>query len=309
VKRSRLAAAVIGLALVGYSTAAVVGATKTDSRFIWPKNSQFNCSGILIQDEGTYQLKPDEGMLAWGDAEIEGKDKGRVLDACTVGDRCEIKGVIRGHGAFGWVKITSVRSLKQKKSGGGYTELPKSKKSCVVADPTGTPLNVRNRPNGPILGALSNDSEVFITDMTEVGGRKWAKVVPLGEGKTGWVFRDYLTCQATPAIADDKLPARLVGNWCAPLGAADEVPYEHVSDCRGQRFTIRQDSMDSQDGTDGPNAKCKLLQVIAVKQDDYIVKYRCDMEGFLGTSIYRFSLKGSRLTITDIGSNYPTVPR
>jgi tetratricopeptide (TPR) repeat protein len=77
------------------------------------------------------------------------------------------------------------------------TELPKSKKSCVVADPTGTPLNVRNRPNGPILSALSNDSEVFITDMTEVGGRKWAKVVPLGEGKTGWVFRDYLTCQAT----------------------------------------------------------------------------------------------------------------
>jgi Bacterial SH3 domain len=68
-------------------------------------------------------------------------------------------------------------------------------KSCVVADPTGTPLNVRNRPNGPILGALSNDSKVFITDMTKVGGRKWAKVVPLGPGKTGWVFRDYLICE------------------------------------------------------------------------------------------------------------------
>jgi hypothetical protein len=123
---SRLAAAVIGLALLGYSTAAVAGAeTKTDPTVVWPKNSQFNCSGILIQDEGTYQLKPDEGMLAWCDAEIEGKDKGRVLDACTVGDRCEIKGVIRGHGAFGWVKITSVRSLKQKKSGVGYTGLPK----------------------------------------------------------------------------------------------------------------------------------------------------------------------------------------
>lgn len=64
-------------------------------------------------------------MLAWCDAEITGKDKGRVLDACTVGDRCEIKGVIRRHGTFGWVKITSVRSLKQKESGGEYTELPK----------------------------------------------------------------------------------------------------------------------------------------------------------------------------------------
>jgi Bacterial SH3 domain len=292
VKRSRLAAAVIGLALVGYSTAARAE-TKTDRRVVWPKNSQFNCSGILIQDEGTYQLKPDEGMLAWCDAEITGKDKGRVLDACTLGDRCEIKGVIRGHGAFGWVKITSVRSLKQ---------------SCVVADPTGTPLNVRNRPDGPILGALSNNSEVFITEMTEVGGRKWAKVV--GEGKTGWVFRDYLTCRETPPIADNKLPARLVGNWCAPLGAGDEVPYERVSDCRGQRFTISQDSMDIQDGTDGPHAKCKLLQVIAVKQDDYIVKYWCDTlyTPLLGTEVYRFSLKGSRLTITDIG-NYPTEPR
>jgi hypothetical protein len=82
---------------------------KTDPRFVWPKNSQFNCSGILIQDEGTYQLKPDDGMLTWCDAEIEDKDKSRVLDACTVGERCEIKGVIRGHGNFFWVKITSVR--------------------------------------------------------------------------------------------------------------------------------------------------------------------------------------------------------
>ena len=109
-KRPRLAAAVIGLALVGYSTAAVgESETKTDPRFVWPKNSQFNCSGILIQDEGTYQLKPDEGMLTWCDAEIEDKDKSRVLDACTVGERCEIKGVIGGHGNFFWVKITSVR--------------------------------------------------------------------------------------------------------------------------------------------------------------------------------------------------------
>ena len=118
VKRSRLAAAVIVVALLGYSTAAEVGAeTKKDPSFVWPRNSQFNCRGILIQDEGTYQLKPDEGMLTWCDAEIAGGDKGRVLDACTVGDSCEIKGIIRGHGAFGWVKITSVRSLKQEKSG------------------------------------------------------------------------------------------------------------------------------------------------------------------------------------------------
>ncbi len=107
---------------------AVVGAeTKKEPSFVSPKNSQFNCNGILIQDEGTYQLKPDEGMLAWCDAEIGGKDKDRVLDPCPVGDSCEIKGIIRGHGAFGWVKITSVRSLTQEKSGGRYIGLPKSR--------------------------------------------------------------------------------------------------------------------------------------------------------------------------------------
>ena len=117
-KRVRLAAAVIGVALLGYSTAAAIGAeTKKDPIFVWPKNSQFICSGILIQDEGMYQLKPDKGMLTWCDADIEDKDKGRVLDACTVGDTCEIRGTIRGHGAFGWVTITSVRLLKQEKSG------------------------------------------------------------------------------------------------------------------------------------------------------------------------------------------------
>jgi hypothetical protein len=39
------------------------------------------------------------------------KDKSRVLNACKLGDRCEIKGIIRGHGTFGWVEITSVMAL------------------------------------------------------------------------------------------------------------------------------------------------------------------------------------------------------
>jgi hypothetical protein len=140
-------AAVIGLALVGYSTAAAVGETKTDPKKLYGRKIPNSIAAVfLFKTKAHISLKPDEGMLAWCDAEITGKDKGRVLDACTVGDRCEIKGVIRGHGAFGWVKITSVRSLKQKKSAGRYTELPKSKKSCVIADPTGTPLTFATVP-------------------------------------------------------------------------------------------------------------------------------------------------------------------
>jgi hypothetical protein len=118
VRGPRLAVALIGLALINHTTGTAMGAeNKTDRRFVWPKNSQFNCSGILVLDEGSYQLKADESMLTWCDADIDDKDKGRVLDACTVGGRCEIKGTILGHGAFTWVKITSVRSLTQGKSG------------------------------------------------------------------------------------------------------------------------------------------------------------------------------------------------
>jgi Bacterial SH3 domain len=65
---------------------------------------------------------------------------------------------------------------------------------CVVADPTGTPLNVRNRPNGAILGALHNDTRVVVTDSAIASGKVWSKVVPVEAGKVGWVFRSYLDC-------------------------------------------------------------------------------------------------------------------
>jgi len=64
---------------------------------------------------------------------------------------------------------------------------------CLVADPTGTPLNVRSQPNGTILGALHNDAEVIVTDMTN--DRRWVKVIPVKAGKPGWVFFNYLDCE------------------------------------------------------------------------------------------------------------------
>lgn len=98
---------VVGCLGVGSAMAA---AQKQDPRFVWPTNSQFSCSGFLVQEEGTYRLNPVHGMLTWCDADIGSNDKGRVLEACGLKDRCEIEGTIRGHGNFGWVKITSVRS-------------------------------------------------------------------------------------------------------------------------------------------------------------------------------------------------------
>ena len=67
--------------------------------------------------------------------------------------------------------------------------------ACAVADPTDTPLNVRNAPNGTILGALNNDAMVMVKDIAQVNGRKWVKVMPLGPGKSGWVYFNYLNCE------------------------------------------------------------------------------------------------------------------
>jgi Bacterial SH3 domain len=64
---------------------------------------------------------------------------------------------------------------------------------CIVNDPTDTPLNVRERPYGRILGALRNGVLVKVSKRDG----KWSKIAPLerDEGKSGWVFYQYLECE------------------------------------------------------------------------------------------------------------------
>jgi uncharacterized protein YraI len=63
---------------------------------------------------------------------------------------------------------------------------------CTVADPSGTPLNVRSQPtpNGSILGALNNDASVVVKERRG----QWASIVPESAGKSGWVWAEYLSC-------------------------------------------------------------------------------------------------------------------
>lgn len=66
---------------------------------------------------------------------------------------------------------------------------------CYVSDPTGTPLNVRARPYGRILGALNNGTAVRKMESTrDRDGRVWSYVAPLGPGRSGWVYREYILC-------------------------------------------------------------------------------------------------------------------
>jgi hypothetical protein len=66
---------------------------------------------------------------------------------------------------------------------------------CVVADPTGSPLNVRSTPNGAILGALRNDTKVLVLEAALVNGKTSVRIAPeVGTGKQGWVFLNHLSC-------------------------------------------------------------------------------------------------------------------
>lgn len=66
--------------------------------------------------------------------------------------------------------------------------------TCVVEDPTGTPLNVRSSPNGSIRGALHNGALVEILDTTYAQGGRWVYIAPLEGGKRGWVYGPHLDC-------------------------------------------------------------------------------------------------------------------
>jgi hypothetical protein len=69
---------------------------------------------------------------------------------------------------------------------------PAKAANCTVADPTGTPLNVRAEPSGTILGRLRNGTRVEVTDVdADARMKAWAYVVPQA-GKSGWVILKYL---------------------------------------------------------------------------------------------------------------------
>lgn len=84
-----------------------------------------------------------------------------------------------------------------------------AEKVCKVADPTGTPLNLRRSPNGPnlftrlrdgkkVYRTLSNGTRVYIQETAKDDrGRPWVKVGGYSQGKFvlwGWVFREFISC-------------------------------------------------------------------------------------------------------------------
>jgi hypothetical protein len=67
---------------------------------------------------------------------------------------------------------------------------------CKVTDPTGTPLNVRESPNGTIIGTLANGTFVTIVEAKDAAnGKPWVKVQHYTTKRPiGWVFREFVSC-------------------------------------------------------------------------------------------------------------------
>jgi hypothetical protein len=67
--------------------------------------------------------------------------------------------------------------------------------TCVVADPTGTALNIRTSPNGKIVGKIANGERIRISDQTTEDGKQWAYISNAASRPMGWVFRKFLSCR------------------------------------------------------------------------------------------------------------------
>jgi hypothetical protein len=68
---------------------------------------------------------------------------------------------------------------------------------CVVADPTGTPLNVRAAPQGRVEHTLPDGVQVWrVNAAPDAREQEWAQVAlsDVG-GPVGWVFAAHLDCE------------------------------------------------------------------------------------------------------------------
>ena len=84
----------------------------------------------------------------------------------------------------------------EKALSGTRPELPsgrseQARNSCVVTDPTGTPLNIRKK----IVGKISNGERVRISDQTTESGKEWAYISNAASRPLGWVVRKFLACR------------------------------------------------------------------------------------------------------------------
>jgi hypothetical protein len=81
---------------------------------------------------------------------------------------------------------------------------------CTVADPTGTPLNIRLAPGGPVVGTAKNGTELAFVEHRDVDGKRWALVERFSKDELfadfegAWVFGAYLSCESSTLTLPDQ---------------------------------------------------------------------------------------------------------
>lgn len=97
---------------------------------------------------------------------------------------------------------------------------------CTVEDPTGTPLNIRLSPNGPVVGSAENGTELAFIEHRDVDGKLWALVERFEDGalmadfEGAWVFGAYLDC----AVSTASLPEEPFSTEAAPVSCTVADP-------------------------------------------------------------------------------------
>jgi hypothetical protein len=180
-----------------FTQARAVAAEKSTTKSF----EHFTCSGKV----GEYSSGVADRSIGSGDSMCyfaSNTALGRIiLITCAVGTNCRVIGTVNNDEEEGdWspiitevIEVTVADARKPELTSAGLT----GRGNCRVADPTGTPLNVRTAPNQKIVSTLRNGVFVTILDRTTSGGTLWVYV---GRAKDhaplGWVFRDYLDCSS-----------------------------------------------------------------------------------------------------------------
>jgi hypothetical protein len=92
---------------------------------------------------------------------------------------------------------------------------------CIIADPTGSPLNVRTGPNGKVVQTLENGISVRIVSSTaDSQGREWSRIESTEGGMVlGWAFKPFLKCgsrRGAEAVAAQGKVVNAVQNGSLP---------------------------------------------------------------------------------------------
>ncbi len=100
----------------------------------------------------------------------------------------------------GLLALMTIHTHAQVGAADGMTELDKvpAKDSgpCLIADPTGTPLNVRTAPYGKIIETVLNGTRVSVIDRTiDKTGKLWVYIADDTGKPIGWVYKNYITCR------------------------------------------------------------------------------------------------------------------